>query len=133
MERLTERLETTRRALVSFEEILAEPKSRIVRDASIHRFEYTFEACWKTAKLFLKHHEGTDINSPKSAVRTSFQIGLLDEPEARLGIAMADDRNLTVHTYNEDLAEEIYGRLASYSGLMNSWLEAMKRRLQEID
>ena len=71
--------------------------------------------------------------SPKAALRASFQIGILDETEARLGIAMVDDRNLTVHTYNEDLAEEIYGRLASYSGLMNSWLEAMTRQLQEVD
>ena len=133
MERMTERLETARRALVSFEEVLDEPKTKIVRDASIQRFEYTFEACWKAAKLFHKHHEGTDINSPKAAVRASFQIGILDEAEARLGIAMVDDRNLTVHTYNEDLAEDIYGRLARYSGLMNSWLEAMRCQLQKVD
>ena len=133
MERMTQRLETARRALVSFEEVLAEPKTRIVRDASIQRFEYTFEACWKAAKSFLKHHEGMDINSPKAAVRASFQMGLLDEPEGRLGIVMADDRSLTVHTYNENLAEEIYGRLVSYAGLMNSWLEAMRRRQQEVD
>ena len=32
---------------------------------------------------------------------------------------------LLVHTYNERLAEEIYGRLASYSALMSAWIGAM--------
>jgi hypothetical protein len=44
---------------------------------------------------------------------------------------MAEDRNLTVHTYNEQLAEAIYGRLPGYAELMDHWLSAMERRLLE--
>ncbi len=130
---MTERMETAKRALSSLEAVLREPKSDIVRDAAIQRFEYTYEACWKAAQFFLKHHEGNDISSPKSAIRASFQMNMLSEAEARLGIAMADDRNLTVHTYNEELAEEIYSRLASYADLMKAWLTAMARRVQPGD
>ena len=131
MERLTERMETARRALRSFEAVLREPKTDIVRDAAIQRFEYTYEASWKAAQFFLKHHEGNDVSSPKATIRACFRMNILSEEEARLGIAMADDRNLTVHTYNEDLAEEIYGRLASYAALMKAWLAAMGRILAQ--
>jgi len=40
-------------ALKTLEDILKEKKSGIVRDATIQRFEYTFEAMWK-ALNFLK-------------------------------------------------------------------------------
>ena len=45
-DRLAERLQTAKRALASLESVLREPKTDIVRDASIQRFEFTFEASW---------------------------------------------------------------------------------------
>lgn len=44
MERLKQRLATARQALGTLEELREEPFSKIVRDAAIQRFEYTFEA-----------------------------------------------------------------------------------------
>ena len=70
---MKERIETARRALGSFEAVLREPKTDIVRDAAIQRFEYTFEASWKAAQFFLKHHEGNDTSSPKAAIRQAFR------------------------------------------------------------
>ena len=42
---------------------------------------------------------------------------------------MADDRNLTVHTYNEGLADLIYSRLRANHALMVAWLGAMQSAL----
>jgi len=42
-----------------------------------------------------------------------------------MALGMATDRNLTVHTCNEELANQIYSRLAAYAGLMENWLAAM--------
>lgn len=42
-----------------------------------------------------------------------------------MALDMARNRNLTVHTYNEDLASRIYSRLAAYAGLVEHWLAAM--------
>ena len=39
---------------------------------------------------------------------------------------MADDRNLTVHTYDEALAEEIFKRLPGHADLMDRWLSGMR-------
>jgi hypothetical protein len=38
---------------------------------------------------------------------------------------MLRDRNLTVHTYNEELADQIYSRLPAYAAVMEQWLAAM--------
>lgn len=131
MERLKERLAIARRALGTLEELLGleGPVSNVVRDAAIQRFEYTFEAVWKAAQLYLRIMEGLDNNSPKGVIRASLRVGLLDENQVRLGLDMTDDRNRTVHTYNEDIARAIYGRLPDYAGLMRYWLESMSKML----
>ena len=50
---------------------------------------------------------------------------MLTEDQARSVLGMAKDRNLTVHTYNEDLADRIYSRLPEHARLMDAWLTAM--------
>ena len=79
MEKLRAKLETAQRALKTFEEILKEPYSKIVRDASIQRFEYFFEVFWKVVKIYLEYQEGIICNSPKSCFREMFSVGLIDE------------------------------------------------------
>ncbi len=92
-------------ALATFDEVLHEDKtSTIVRDAAIQRFEYSFEAVWKAAQRYLRVVEGSVEASPKSVVRASIASGLLEEGDGRLALVMVDDRNLTSHTYHEDLA-----------------------------
>ena len=41
---------------------------------------------------------------------------------------MADDRNLTVHTYNEELALRIFAELGRYAALLARWIEALALR-----
>jgi len=130
LERLRERLAVAQNALDRFEEVMAITNpNALERDAAIQRFEFTFEALWKAAKAFLVVREGIDTGSPKGVVRSCREVGLLDDVQAIMALTMADDRNLTVHTYNEPLAVEIYGRLKGYSLLMDQWLSAMRDRL----
>ena len=100
------------------------------RDVVILRFIYTFEAIWKLARLFLFHVEGIDANAPKSCIRSSFEIDLLSAEQAEAAIAMTDDRNLTVHIYNEELAKEIFSRVPSHIAVLAAWLSAMRTRLE---
>lgn len=127
MERLTERLELCRQALETLDQILKEPHSPITRDAAIQRFEYTFETLWKAAQLYLREHEGIEAGSPKAIIRASLSSGILEDETARQAMEMADDRNLTVHTYKEVLAEEIYQNLPDYAKLIHQWLAAMEQ------
>lgn len=43
---------------------------------------------------------------------------------------MVDDRNLTVHTYNDAVAERIYRNLRRYADLLAHWLGAMQARIK---
>lgn len=123
MDRLTQRLALARKALASLIELAAEPgNSKIVRDASIQRFEYSFEAIWKAAQLVLRSRFGIELGAPKPIIRACFQNGILDEAQTRLALAMTDHRNLTSHTYNEALADEIHSAIPAYRELMAAWL-----------
>lgn len=131
MERLKERFVVARRALTTLEEVLAIPRpSRIERDAAIQRFEYTFEACWRAVQRYLMVAEGVSVGSPKACVRAFREVGLLSDEQAVIGLEMVDDRNLTVHTYNDAVAERIYRNLPRYADLLAHWLTAMQARIK---
>jgi len=119
VERLKQRLATTRGALVSLEEALAAtPRSDLERDGCIQRFEYTFESFWKLCQRYLAVVEGMDCASPKSCLRGIGEVGVLDATDVATTLVMTDDRNQTVHLYREDVAAKIFARLPDYAHLM---------------
>ncbi len=130
MERLRERLDLAERALSTLRELAGlEAPSAVERDAAIQRFEYSFEATWRAAQRYLSILEGMDLGSPKAAIRAARDVGVLTDEEAESALAMTDDRNLTVHTYNEPLAKAIFGRLSDHLSVMSAWLAAMTKRV----
>jgi nucleotidyltransferase substrate binding protein (TIGR01987 family) len=129
MERQKQRLAITEKAQLAFREVLQLPVTQIIRDAAIQRFEFTTEATWKLLQIYLHTQEGLDVNSPKSVFRAAFQVGLLNEDETSLALEMIDMRNLTVHTYNEALAQQIFSRLPEYADLMEKLLIRMKNKI----
>lgn len=134
MERVRQKVNTARRALKTLQELLDKDSPSIVeRDAAIQRFEYTFEAVWKAGKLFLREVEGLEIGSPKGVIRSFLQVGLLTEEQTALGLSMVDDRNLTSHTYNESLADQIYSQLNTYSDLMAKCVLSMEKALNQLN
>ena len=130
MEELKERLRSCQRALATLDEAVNMPFSVIVRDASIQRFEYSFESLWKLLKVHLEQHEGILCNSPKGCFREAFQVGLLSVEETETCLVMTDDRNLTSHTYIEAVAEAIYRKLPSYLAVMRTLLANIQARTE---
>ena len=132
MERLKERLAVAQHALASFQEVLRLPTpTAFERDAAIQRFEYTVEATWRVAQRYLDIIEAFEAASPKATVRFSRQVGVLTDEEAAQALKMMDDRNLTVHTYHEEVAERIHSHLPRYAVLMEHWLAAIEARVAE--
>lgn len=88
--------------------MLQEPlTSAIVRDAAIHRFEFTFEAMWKFLQAQMRW-EGRSCASPRGCLTEAVQRGWISANEEEVFLRMLHYRNLTVHTYNEDLAQAVY-------------------------
>jgi len=123
VERITLRYNDTLKALGTLREIVNEPYTVIVRDAAIQRFEYTFEALWKFLKEYLQKKEGIVCSSPKSCFREAFSARMITEEEIVRLLQMTDDRNMTSHTYKEEVAQMIYSKLKEYSILMERLLQ----------
>ncbi len=104
-------VQTLRNAMVRLADALRQPKTEWTRDASIQRFEFTFELAWKTTMRFARR-EGLECASPRQAWRAALQLGWIEDDAVWLD--MLDDRNRTSHTYNEHTAESIYARLPTY-------------------
>lgn len=118
------------KSLMTLEEILREPFSIIVRDATIQRFEYTFEALWKFLKEYLKEREGIISNSPKACFKEIFSSGFLTEEDTVRCLEMTDRRNDTSHTYKEEVAHLIYSKIKGYYTLMKNLLEQFEDRIE---
>lgn len=106
-QRFSQRQQEFLRAASRLQEAVSQQGGDILRDATIQRFEFTFEAAWKTLQLFLLH-QGLEATGPRQVLKQAFAFGLIRTPdEADVWLAMLEDRNLTTHTYREELAETI--------------------------
>ena len=92
-------------------EVLALPKTDIIRDSAIQRFEFCLDLAWKSLQTYLKEQKGIVVNSPKDTFREASQNQLISFSDN--WIKLVDLRNETVHTYNEETAEKVYQELPS--------------------
>ncbi len=78
--------------------------SEAERAGLIQFFEMSFELAWKVLKDYLEA-EGYTVVSPRDAIKQAFQAGFLDD--GKVWLEALQDRNLTVHTYEEKIAEAV--------------------------
>jgi len=90
------------KAVAKLEDAAKRPKDEFLRDSTIQRFEFSVELAWKTAKRVM----GTSAQAPKDVIREMAQAGYIHDPAPWL--EAIDMRNLTSHTYKEELAERVY-------------------------
>lgn len=81
-----------------------------LEDATIQRFEYTYELSWNAIKGALEIN-GTHLNQPKPLFREAFLNGWITKPD--VWEDMIHDRNRTVHIYRQAYAKSIYKRICT--------------------
>ncbi len=107
--RWKQRFENFEKAYRLLERTLEIPNpSEAERAGLIQFFEMAFELSWKLMRDYLQE-QGFTINSPKQAIKQAFQSNLIRD--GHIWIDALNDRNLTVHTYEESNAVEIEGRI----------------------
>jgi nucleotidyltransferase substrate binding protein (TIGR01987 family) len=110
---------------------LAQPKDEFVRDSAIQRFEFTFELFWKVLRQYAAR-EGIEVNSPRASIREAFRLKIIGSDPQYL--EMLESRNLSAHTYEEELAEELFSLLPAYARAMQEAVEAVVKACQaEVD
>ena len=114
-------LEEYKKALIALGEALSAEKTDITRDASIQRFEFCVELAWKSAKKVM----GTNTSAPKQVIREMAQSEYIDDVEFWLNAI--DQRNLSSHTYNESLANQVYDFAQSFLPKAQSLLAKLEQ------
>ena len=71
----------------------------------IQSFEYTYELAWNTLKDLFEDQGETNLTGSRDVFRLAFRRELVENGEAWMD--MIKSRGLTVHTYNEKIAESI--------------------------
>ena len=112
------------KAFTTFGEAINDAKSKLEKDGAIQRFEYTYELFWKTLKRILEA-KGIIVNSPRDVFRESAKLDLIKDPKRWFEFLKL--RNLTVHTYNEDFAAELFSKLKHIHQEMSSVLEKIQQ------
>lgn len=85
--------------------------NELEKQGLIQAFEYTHELAWKTLADFLKSRGTVELFGSKDVTREAFQAGLIGQGESWMD--MIASRNLTSHTYNQDVADKIVSQIVT--------------------
>ncbi|WP_298772563.1 nucleotidyltransferase substrate binding protein [uncultured Shewanella sp.] len=103
--RWAQRFQNFERAFLLLQQTVNMPSLSVIERAGmIQFFEMSFELAWKVLKDY-QELEGFIIKSPRDAIKQAFQYELIEE--GGLWLEALKDRNLTVHTYQEQTAKEV--------------------------
>ena len=80
--------------------------SKLEKEGTIQRFEFTHELAWKLMKDYLEYEGITGITGSRSATRQAFNKGIIGNGETWM--RMIESRNKTVHTYLEEILVKEY-------------------------
>ena len=107
--RWTQRFKHFEQAYAQLEKAVAlsrkRPLSELEEQGIIQAFEYTHELAWNVLKDFLEEQGVRDLYGSKDSSREAFKRGLIENGDAWMD--MIQSRNLTSHTYNRDIAQQI--------------------------
>ncbi len=83
----------------------------------------TFELAYKVLKDYLES-EGYMVKSPRETVKQAFQMNLIDN--GHVWIDALSNRNLTTHTYDEELANKITNEI------LNAYLPQLEKMYEKL-
>lgn len=83
--------------------------SDLEKQGMIQSFEFSHELAWNVIKDFFVYQGNTSITGSRDASREAFHKGLIQDGD--VWMEMIKSRNLTSHTYNKNIAEEMVNKI----------------------
>ena len=118
--RWQQRLSHYQRALAQLQAAIALAGQRALSDLEkqglIQAFEFTHELAWNVMKDYFFFQGNAAITGSRDATREAFARGLVTDGEGWM--EMLRSRNLTSHTYNPGVAEEIVQKVLQRYGVL---------------
>jgi nucleotidyltransferase substrate binding protein (TIGR01987 family) len=109
-------------AVTRLEEALAQPDNSFMRDATIQRFEFTYELAWRAIKLWLETKDISVLNA-KEALQAALEQELLVDDNGCSQLHRM--RYLADQTYDEAKALTVY-RYIQNDGIQ--WFRALAQK-----
>ncbi|MDP2570789.1 nucleotidyltransferase substrate binding protein [Vibrio penaeicida] len=104
--RWIQRLQNWNRALTQLNKFMQRDSlNELEEQGLIQSFEYNHELAWKTQKDYLEDQGYDELYGSKNVARKAFEVGLINSGDVWLN--MIKSRNLSSHTYNQDVTQEI--------------------------
>ena len=92
------------KACTTFERFRKNLTTEQEKAGAIQSFEFAYELAWKTMKRLLQT-QGIEAQSPRACFREAAAIGMISDPKQ--WFLFIEKRNLTVHTYQATIVDEI--------------------------
>jgi len=81
---------------------------------------------WKILKTILEQEHGIIVKSPKETFKMAYQNKLINYDQK--WIDFVDLRNNTVHTYNEELANQTFSQLPGFLILVKKLINSLNKQ-----
>ena len=91
------------------EEDLGYIVDELIKEGLIQRFEYTHELAWNVMKDYALFQGNSTIGGSRDATREAYKLQIIEN--ADVWMDMIQSRNKTSHTYNQEIANEIFGKI----------------------
>ena len=119
-----------KKSLSSLRAALAADYTEHTRDSAIKRFELTYELCWKTLRRFLAEVAGIREETVREVYRAAGEAGFLKNGGVERWFAHHENRNRTVHVYDEAEAERVYAELEDFAADAEILIARMEAALE---
>jgi len=90
-------------------------------------FELAYETGYKALLSVFVQDDPTILRSAKAVFTRAYHSGLVSDEQAFL--AMVEDRNLSAHTYDDDVATALVERIKTYMPLLKSLAERLESKV----
>lgn len=129
-QKLTAEINQLQHALDRLKEGLNAQPTQLNKDATIQRFEFTFELLWKSLKTYIEE-SGRDAMpaSPKDVFRVAADMQIIPDPAPYF--EYLKKRNLSSHTYNEAQADEVYQAIKDFPQAVEKILTKIREAEEE--
>ncbi|MCY4404258.1 MAG: nucleotidyltransferase substrate binding protein [Candidatus Poribacteria bacterium] len=136
MKRWIQRANSFKRALTQLKAAITLANERELSDLEsqglIQGFEYTHELAWKTLKDFFGAQGTQNLYGSRDTTRAAFRTGLIENGEVWMD--MIEKRNLTSHTYDEELAAEVVMAIRNvYFAEFERLLLRFQQQIKEVE
>ena len=136
--RWLQRLDNYERALATLQRALSLAAERSLSELEeqglIQAFEFTHELSWLLLKDFLVDQGVSGISGSRDAVREAVVRELISAGSEVTWMAMIRSRNLTSHTYNPSVAQDIAALIRErYAQELTALQRELRRRVKRCD